>query len=120
MDDSMMSKIFFPDAEIALETLEEGRVTRKIRAHDGALMIVEVMFKSGAVGSEHRHVHEQVCYCLAGEFDFTVEGLTTRLRPGDSVYIPPPRCTTRSASVKAGCSTSLRRNARTFSRNKGG
>lgn len=84
-----MSKIFFPDAEIALEMLEEGRVARKIRAHDGALMIVEVMFKSGAAGSEHRHAHEQVSYCLAGEFDFTVEGRTARLRPGDSVYIPP-------------------------------
>jgi quercetin dioxygenase-like cupin family protein len=83
-----MSKIFFPDAEIELETLEEGRVARKIRAHDGTLMIVEVIFKSGAIGSEHRHVHEQICYCLAGEFEFTVEGQKTRLRPGDSVYIP--------------------------------
>jgi quercetin dioxygenase-like cupin family protein len=83
-----MSHIFFPDAEIACETLEEGRVCRKIRAHDGALMMVEVMFKAGAVGSEHRHVHEQLSYCLAGEFDFTVEGRTSRLRTGDSVYIP--------------------------------
>ena len=84
-----MSKIFFHDAEIALETIEEGRVCRKIRAHDGSLMMVEVMFKSGAVGYEHRHVHEQVCYCLVGEFEFTVERQTTRLRPGDSVYVPP-------------------------------
>ena len=84
-----MSKIFFHDAEIELETLEEGRVSRKIRAHDGGLMMVEVMFKSGAVGYEHRHVHEQVCYCLEGEFEFTVERQTTRLRPGDSVYVPP-------------------------------
>lgn len=84
-----MSKFFFHDAEIELETLEEGRVSRKIRAHDGSLMMVEVMFKSGAIGYEHRHVHEQVCYCLEGEFEFTIEGQTTRLRPGDSVYIPP-------------------------------
>jgi quercetin dioxygenase-like cupin family protein len=84
-----MSTPFFPDAEIAPETLEENRVCRKIRAHDGNLMMVEVMFKSGAVGSEHRHVHEQVCYCLAGEFEFTVEGQARRLTPGDSVYIPP-------------------------------
>ena len=84
-----MSKIFFHDAEIELETLEEGRVSRKIRALDGGLMMVEVMFKSGAVGYEHRHVHEQVCYCLEGEFEFTVERQTTRLRPGDSVYVPP-------------------------------
>jgi quercetin dioxygenase-like cupin family protein len=85
----MMSKIFFHDADIELETLEEGRVCRKIRAHDGGLMIVEVIFEPGAVGSEHRHVHEQVCYCLEGEFEFTVEGQATRLRPGDSVYVPP-------------------------------
>jgi quercetin dioxygenase-like cupin family protein len=83
-----MSKIFFHDAGIELETLEENRVSRKIRAHDGSLMIVEVIFKSGAIGSEHRHVHEQVSYCLAGEFEFTVEGRTSRLRSGDSVYIP--------------------------------
>jgi quercetin dioxygenase-like cupin family protein len=84
-----MSTVFFPDAEIELETLEENRVCRKIRAHDGHLMMVEVMFKSGAVGSEHRHVHEQVCYCLAGEFEFTVEGEKRRLSPGDSVYVSP-------------------------------
>jgi quercetin dioxygenase-like cupin family protein len=83
-----MSHIFFPDAEIALETLEEGRTCRKIRARGGALMMVEVMFKAGAIGSEHRHEHEQLSYCLAGEFDFTVEGRTSRLRAGDSVYIP--------------------------------
>jgi quercetin dioxygenase-like cupin family protein len=84
-----MGQIFFPDAEIGLETLEENRVCRKIRAHDDNLMMVEVMFEPGAIGSEHRHVHEQACYCLAGEFDFTVDGKTRRLRPGDSVYIPP-------------------------------
>ncbi|MDR2614633.1 MAG: cupin domain-containing protein [Candidatus Accumulibacter sp.] len=83
-----MSQIFFPDAKIELETLEEGRVSRKIRAHHDNLMMVEVIFKSGAIGSEHRHVHEQVCYCLAGEFEFTVEGQARRLRPGDSVHIP--------------------------------
>ena len=83
-----MSTTFFHDADITLETLEEGRVTRKIRAHGGSLMAVEVMFKDGAIGYEHRHVHEQVCYCLAGEFEFTIEGEKTRLTAGDSVYVP--------------------------------
>ena len=85
----MMNDVFFRNADIELETLEENSVSRKIRARGGNLMMVEVMFKSGAVGYEHRHVHEQVCYCLEGEFEFTVEGQTTRLRPGDSVYVPP-------------------------------
>ena len=84
-----MSDVFFPDAGIELETIEAGKVSRKIRARGGSLMMVEVCFKAGAIGYEHRHVHEQVCYCLEGEFEFTVEGQTTRLRPGDSVYVPP-------------------------------
>ena len=84
-----MNQIFFPDTAIERETLEEGLTGRKIRAHGGNLMMVEVMFESGALGYEHTHVHEQVCYCLAGEFEFTVDGDKTHLRPGDSVYIPP-------------------------------
>lgn len=84
-----MSKVFFHDADIELETVEAGRVTRKIRAHDGSLMMVEVIFEDDAIGYEHRHVHEQLSYCLAGEFEFTVDGQKTRLQAGDSVYIPP-------------------------------
>jgi quercetin dioxygenase-like cupin family protein len=84
-----MNKFFFPDTTIESETLEEGRSSRKIRAHGGSLMMVEVMFEAGALGYEHTHVHEQVCYCLAGEFEFSVDGQKTHLRPGDSVYIPP-------------------------------
>ena len=83
-----MSTTFFHDADIALETVEAGRVTRKIRAHGGILMMVEVMFEEGAIGYEHRHVHEQVCYCLSGEFEFTIAGQKTRLGAGDSVYVP--------------------------------
>ena len=55
-----MSNVFFPDAELALETVEAGQVSRKIRAAGGGLMMVEVFFKAGACGAEHRHVHEQV------------------------------------------------------------
>jgi len=83
-----MSNVFFPDAELVLETLEPGLLSRKIRARGGDLMMVEVLFETGGIGAEHRHPHEQVSYCLAGEFRFTVEGETATLRPGDSVFIP--------------------------------
>ena len=83
-----MSDLFFPDATLVLETIEDGRVSRKIRAKGGSLMIVEVFFTAGACGAEHRHVHEQVSYCLAGEFVFTIEGETSTLRAGDSLYVP--------------------------------
>jgi quercetin dioxygenase-like cupin family protein len=81
-----MSKNYFPDADIGLENLEPG-LSRKIRAHGGGLMAVEVFFAKGAVGAEHRHPHEQVCYCLSGEFVFTIEGREpVRLTAGDTLY----------------------------------
>ena len=83
-----MSQVYFPDADLALETVEAGQVSRKIRAAGGGLMMVEVFFKAGAVGALHRHVHEQVSYCLSGEFEFTIEGQKTRLKARDSVYVP--------------------------------
>lgn len=83
-----MSDVFFPDSKLELEVLEADKLSRKIRARGGSLMMVEVFFKAGAIGAEHRHVHEQVCYCLSGEFLFTIEGETSTLRAGDSLYVP--------------------------------
>jgi quercetin dioxygenase-like cupin family protein len=83
-----MMDVFFPDAALPMEVVEEGQVSRKIRARGGKLMMVEVFFKAGAKGAEHRHPHEQVSYCLAGEFLFTVEGETATLHAGDSLFVP--------------------------------
>jgi quercetin dioxygenase-like cupin family protein len=83
-----LSDVFFPDAALATEVLEENLLSRKIRARGGTLMMVEVFFKTGARGAEHRHPHEQVTYCLSGEFLFTIEGETATLRPGDSLFVP--------------------------------
>ena len=52
------------------------------------MMMVEVFFKAGAIGAEHRHPHEQLTYCLSGEFVFNVEGETRTVRTGDSLYVP--------------------------------
>jgi quercetin dioxygenase-like cupin family protein len=83
-----MEKIFFPDAEIDRETLDPGKVSRKVRAHGPRIMIVEVSFAAGGVGSDHEHPHDQATYCLSGEFRFTVGSETRTLLPGDSVFIP--------------------------------
>ena len=83
-----MSTLFFPDAELALESVEPGCVERKIRARSGSLMMVEVYFSAGAVGALHSHPHEQVTYCLSGVFEFTVAGHTQVVRAGDSLYVP--------------------------------
>jgi quercetin dioxygenase-like cupin family protein len=83
-----MDKSFFPDAEIAAETVDPGKVTRKVRAHGPGIMIVEVSFATGGVGAEHDHPHDQATYCLEGEFLFTVGAETRTLKQGDSVFIP--------------------------------
>ena len=83
-----MSDVFFPDADSVLESIEPGRVSRKIRARGGRMMMVEVFFKAGGIGAEHRHPHEQLTYCLSGEFVFNVEGETRTVRAGDSLYVP--------------------------------
>ena len=83
-----MSELFFPDAGLDMEPVEADQLTRKIRARGGSMMMVEVYFKAGAIGAEHRHPHEQLTYCLSGEFVFNVEGETRTVRAGDSLYVP--------------------------------
>jgi quercetin dioxygenase-like cupin family protein len=86
--EAIVEKTFYPDGEIAVETLEPGVVTRKVRARGGKIMLVEVSFAPGGVGAEHEHPHDQASYCLAGEFRFTVGSETRTLLPGDTVFIP--------------------------------
>jgi len=71
-----MDNLFFPDAAMVRDVLEEGKVSRKIRARGGGLMMVEVFFETGGEGAEHRHPHQQVSYCLSGEFRFSLDGKT--------------------------------------------
>lgn len=80
--------VFFPEHDQPLEEIEADLLSRKLRARGGKLMTVEVFFKTGAIGYEHEHPHEQTCYCLAGEFVFTVGNESRTIRAGDSVYIP--------------------------------
>ena len=44
---------------------------------------------SGAVGDLHSHTHSQVSYVQSGEFDVSIDGVDTRLGPGDSFYVAP-------------------------------
>jgi len=79
---------FFYDKDIKLEVIEEGKNSRKIKAHNGNIMFVEVIFENGGEGSPHTHPHEQASYCTEGKFEYTVGDETKIIGPGDSVYIP--------------------------------
>lgn len=71
-----------------VEDLGNG-MSRKILAHDGSLMQVEVGFQVGAVGPLHAHPHEQITYVLSGVFEFTIDGQTRIVRAGDTLYKRP-------------------------------
>ena len=53
--------MFIFHKDTTLEDLGNG-VTRRILAHDGKMMAVEVNFAAGAVGPMHNHPHEQLTY----------------------------------------------------------
>jgi quercetin dioxygenase-like cupin family protein len=73
--------------EIGVWEDAEPGVRRRILQAQGRLMLMEVQFGAGAAGYEHRHVHEQISYCLAGRFEYSVEGRTHILSAGESVYV---------------------------------
>lgn len=83
-----MSNIYY-DNEIKFETMVEGKLTRKVKSHDGTLMLVELYFENGGVGAMHKHDdHEQSTYCLEGEFEFTLDNEKFLIKAGDTLYIP--------------------------------
>ncbi|WP_312980869.1 cupin domain-containing protein [Atlantibacter sp.] len=80
--------MFIPHNETKLQDLGGG-VTRRILAHNGKMMAVEVNFQEGAVGAMHNHPHEQLTYVLSGEFEFTIGDETRRVTAGDTLYKEP-------------------------------
>jgi len=53
----------------------EPGITRRILARGGSLMGVEASFIKGAVGSVHKHPHEQVSYIVSGSFQYEADGV---------------------------------------------
>ena len=81
-------EMFVYGAEQKVED-QGGGVTRKVLAHGGGLMQVEVAFAEGAVGPLHSHPHEQLTYVMSGEFEFTIGDETRVVRAGDTLYKKP-------------------------------
>ena len=65
----------------------DDKVSRKLLTYGGSLMMTEVTFKKGGVGTAHAHLdHEQVSRVIAGSFEATVGDKTVVLQPGDGFY----------------------------------
>lgn len=80
--------MFVFNNQTQLEEVGNG-VTRRILAHAGKMMAVEVHFEKGAIGPLHNHPHEQLTYVLSGEFEFTIADETHIVRAGDTLYKKP-------------------------------
>lgn len=73
--------------QIQPEVCGEG-TTRKILTYNEDLMMVEVTFAKGAIGAEHTHPHQQICYIAKGSFEFNLDGEKKVVKQGDSILIP--------------------------------
>lgn len=80
--------MFVYSSDCQMEDLGGG-VSRRILAHNGSLMQVEVHFTDGAIGPMHNHPHEQLTYVLSGEFEFTIGDETKLVKAGDTLYKEP-------------------------------
>ncbi|MDC1371090.1 cupin domain-containing protein, partial [Flavobacteriales bacterium] len=49
-----------------------GGVSRKFLGFDNQIMMVQVKFEKGALGSPHHHFHTQATYVVKGKFEFEV------------------------------------------------
>ena len=61
---------------------------RRILCQDEGLMMVAFRFAKGGEGLPHSHPHVQTTYVSTGLFEFTVDGVTKTLAPGDAMIIP--------------------------------
>ena len=66
-----------------------GGVTRRVLAYSEGLMMVEVNFEAGGVGSVHTHPHAQNTFVKSGRFRFTIDGEPVEVGPGDTIAFPP-------------------------------
>ncbi len=82
-----MSRLFFEEEKLDWEIVDE-KIKRQIVGLDDKIMMVNVLFEKGGVGSLHSHHHSQVSYIAEGIFRVTIEGEVKILKNGDSFYIP--------------------------------
>jgi len=78
----------FKEKNSTYEVLLDNKCARRIKGYSGSLMMVEVYFDNYYVSEEHSHPHEQMTYCLEGEFEFYVGEDIERIYQGDTIYIP--------------------------------
>lgn len=84
-----MSETYFHKGRFPKVPLAEGKLSRRLLAYGGGLMLTEMEFEAGSRSTPHAHDEEQLTYCLSGEFETLVGGAKGSLSPGDSFFAGP-------------------------------
>lgn len=82
-----MLEPFFFAKQLPLVPMGPG-VQRQVLAQGPDLMLVRVTFEQDAVGALHSHPHQQISCVESGQFEYTINGETQLLNPGDSCLVP--------------------------------
>ena len=82
------SKTLIAENKSQWETLGPG-LSRQILGWNNQIMMVKVRFEKGVSASPHSHFHTQTSFCHSGKFEFTIDGETFVVGPGDGLYIAP-------------------------------
>lgn len=82
----MEAKIVY-GKDVPVQTVGGG-MSRKVLAYNDDMMIVEVIFEKGGIGTVHTHPHVQSTYVKCGRFRFTVDGEQVEVGPGDTLAFP--------------------------------
>jgi quercetin dioxygenase-like cupin family protein len=85
----MSSSNAFLGADESTWTATEPGVKRRIMTYLPEMMMVEVAFEPGAIGSLHSHPHIQASYVAEGRFEVTIDGVTQELAQGGSFIVSP-------------------------------
>ena len=64
-------------------------VSRRVLSYTEDMMVVQVSFETGGVGTAHTHPHVQSTYVASGRFVYSVGETEYTLGPGDSVVVEP-------------------------------
>lgn len=68
-------------------TNPEPGITRRVLVHRKEMMMVEVVFEKGAVGSPHSHPHIQSSYVADGRFEVRIDEKSQVLEKGGSFIV---------------------------------
>ena len=82
--------MFYLHDEKNEKKLENG-VIRTVKGYINDLMVCELKWDKGMVGTVHTHPHSQCGYVLKGSFEADIEGEKQILKAGDCFYAEPDR-----------------------------